>query len=62
MASPLEKELQTFETHKSELLSSNADRFALIEDDKVIDVFDTNLDGIQLGHRYCVNVPCSGVL
>ena len=57
MASPLEKERRTFEAHKAELLASHAGRFALIKDDKVIDVFDTNLDAIQQGYRHCGNVP-----
>ncbi len=57
MTSPLEKELQTFEAHKSKLLASNAGRFALIKDDSVIDVFDTHLDAIQQGYRHCGNVP-----
>ena len=57
MARPLEKERRTFEAHKAELLASHAGRFALIKDDKVIDVFDTNLDAIQQGYRHCGNVP-----
>ncbi len=53
----LEKELQTYETHKDELIGKAKGKFALIKDDQVIDVFDTKIDAIRQGYERFGNVP-----
>jgi hypothetical protein len=53
----LEKELQTYEAQKSELLGKSKGKFVLIKDDQVIDVFDTNMDAIRQGYKRFGNVP-----
>ena len=45
----LEKELETFEAHKEELLADNEGRWVLIKDDQVVGVFDTDRDAFEQG-------------
>ena len=54
---PLRRELETFEAHRAELLGRAAGKYALIHDDQVVDVFDTEADAIRDGYRQFGNVP-----
>jgi len=57
MTSQLEKELETFEAHKDELLAKAAGKFALVKGSEVVDVFDTAEDAIRQGYDRFGNVP-----
>lgn len=57
MPNLLDEEFQTFEKHKSDLLSDNVGRFVLIKGDQIIDVFDTQLDAVRQGYKRFGNVP-----
>ena len=52
-----EKELQTYETHKAELLKKTPGKYVLIKDDQIIDVFDTQMDAVNQGYRRFGVVP-----
>jgi hypothetical protein len=54
---PLQRELQTFEAHRAELLGRAAGKYALVHEDEVADVFDTEGDAIRDGYRRFGNVP-----
>lgn len=53
----LESELRTFNEHRSELLASDAGRFALVKGDTVIGVFDSETEAIRHGYQTLGNVP-----
>ena len=57
MPNLLNQEFQTFEKHKSDLLSDNVGRFVLIKGDQIIDIFDTQLDAVRQGYKRFGNVP-----
>lgn len=57
MTSIFQTELQTFEAHMSELLVDNAGKFALIKGDRLVDIFDTNVDALRQGYKEFGNVP-----
>lgn len=46
----LQKELETYENHKKELLSMARGKFVLIKSDKILGEFDTEADAIQEGY------------
>ena len=54
---PLQRELETFEAHRAELLGQAPGKFALVHDGQVVDVFDAEADGIREGYRQFGNVP-----
>jgi hypothetical protein len=54
---PLQRELDTFEAHRAELLAASAGRYALVHGDQVAGVFDNEHDGISEGYRSFGNVP-----
>jgi hypothetical protein len=54
---PLRQELETFDAHRAELLGRAQGKFALVHGDQVVDVFDTEADGIREGYRQFGNVP-----
>ncbi|OGW05562.1 MAG: hypothetical protein A2889_06405 [Nitrospinae bacterium RIFCSPLOWO2_01_FULL_39_10] len=57
MGELLTKELQTFNTHKSELIGKANGKFALVKDDQIVDIFDTKFDAIRQGYEHFGNVP-----
>ncbi len=57
MATMLEKELETYEAHKSELLGTDRGRFVLIKNDQVHGTFDSQMDAIRQGYRLFGNQP-----
>ena len=56
MAQALQKELETYEAHKDELVSKAKGKFALIKGQDVVDVFDTAADAIRQGYERFGNV------
>lgn len=54
---PLRQELETFDAHRAELLGRAAGKFALVHEDQVIGIFDTEADAIRDGYRQFGNVP-----
>jgi hypothetical protein len=53
----LANELHTFAAHKLELLAHAEGKFALVHDDEVVGVYDTENDAIAEGYRRFGNVP-----
>jgi chitinase len=53
----LAKELETFDLKKGELLAKGTGKFVLIKDDKVIDIFDTQMDAINQGYERFKDKP-----
>jgi hypothetical protein len=45
----LEKEKETYEKNKKQLLTSSAGKFVLIKEDKIIDIFESEKDAIKKG-------------
>lgn len=52
----LKKEIEVYESQKAELLDKSKGKFVLIKDDKVIDIFDTEIDAIRQGYKRFGNV------
>jgi len=48
----LEKELETYEAHRQELLAESEGKFVLIQDSKVIGVWDTYEDALKSGYDH----------
>ena len=57
MAGLLEKELEAYQAQKSELLGNSKGKFALVKNEQVIDVFDSQTDAIRQGYKQFGNVP-----
>ncbi|MEX0728461.1 MAG: hypothetical protein WD065_19470 [Planctomycetaceae bacterium] len=57
MTQLLEKELATFNDHKSELLSSSRGKFVLIHEGDVVGTYNDSSDAIQEGYARFGNVP-----
>lgn len=53
----LETELRTFNEHRSQLLSSDAGRFALVKGETLMGVFDSETEAIRHGYQTLGNVP-----
>ncbi|MBM3335983.1 hypothetical protein FJY63_15095 [Candidatus Sumerlaeota bacterium] len=51
MANMLEPELKTFEAHKSELIGSSKGKYALVKEDRIVNVFDAKMDAIRQGYE-----------
>jgi hypothetical protein len=54
---PLQQELETFDVHRAELLGRVAGKYALVHQDDVVGIFDTDTDAIREGYRQFGNVP-----
>jgi len=57
MTEALKKEMETFEAQKAELINRSKGKYALIKDDKVVGIFDSQIDAIQQGYERFGNVP-----
>lgn len=57
MENLLEREIKAFEDKKAELLAKFKGKFALIKEDEVIDIFDTEDDAVRHGYEKFGNVP-----
>ncbi len=53
----LDKELNTYEAHKKELLGSNENKYVLIKGEKVEGVFNNEQDAISKGYELYLNEP-----
>jgi hypothetical protein len=56
-ASALEHELRTYSSHRRELLARGQGKWVLIHGDRVLDIFDTQMDAISRGYRELGAVP-----
>lgn len=57
MVEILKRELETYEAQKSELIGRAMGKFALIKEEEVVGVFDTQMDAIRQGYARFGNVP-----
>jgi hypothetical protein len=57
MATPLDRELATYEREKARLLKESEGKFVLIHHDDVIGVFETQFDAIDEGWKRFPNQP-----
>jgi len=57
MVAVLEKELETYECKRAELVGKAKDKFALVKDTEIVDIFDSELDAIRAGYERFGNVP-----
>ncbi len=48
---PLKKELETFEQHKLELLATSEGKYAVVQGDRVVGVWDTYADALTAGYK-----------
>ncbi len=53
----LERELQTFEEHREELVGTSRGKFVLIHDGDIVGTFESKKDAIGVGYRTLGNVP-----
>ena len=57
MSHKLERELETYEQNKDDLLKTAEGKYVLIADDRILGVFDTQRDGIRQGYKELGNRP-----
>jgi len=57
MANILSKEIETYEKNKQNLLKESRGKFVLIKGEKIINVFDTQLDALKVGIDKFGNAP-----
>jgi hypothetical protein len=57
MAEALAQELQTYRMNLDCLLGTDEGRFVLIHGDRVLGVFDNQIDAIRTGYQQLGNVP-----
>lgn len=53
----LDKELETFEANKTELLVEAEGKYVLIHDGRVLGTYVSETDAIAEGYKMCGNVP-----
>jgi len=53
----LKQELETFESHKAELVGKAKGKYVLIKNTEIVDTFDTPIDAIKQGYKNFGNVP-----
>ncbi len=57
MTTKLDKELQTYEAHREELLGSNRGKFVLIKGERLVGTFESQQDAIERGYEEFGNEP-----
>lgn len=57
MSELLQRELQTYEINKADLLKRGENRFVLIREDSIAGLFDTEADAVTSGYQTYGNVP-----
>lgn len=55
--SKLDKELETYKTHKAQLLATVENEFVLIHGSDIVETFETEVDAIKHGYQEFGNVP-----
>lgn len=53
----ISRELKTFKENKTQLLKKAEGKFVLIHQNKIIDIFETEDEGIQAGYEQLGNTP-----
>jgi hypothetical protein len=53
----LDREIETYETHKAELLVKAEGKYVLIKGDAILDIFASEEDAIHRGYERLGNVP-----
>ena len=53
----LRQELETYDTHREQLLGEARGKFVLIRGDSIVSTYDTEQDAINEGYRQFGNVP-----
>lgn len=53
----LKQELETYETHREQLLGEARGKYVLIRGDSIVATYDTEQDAINEGYRQFGNVP-----
>jgi hypothetical protein len=53
----LDKELETFEKHKADLVGRAKGKFVLIKGEEIVGVFETQGDAVRQGYERLGNVP-----
>lgn len=54
---PLQQELDTYESHREQLLGEAQGKYVLIHHDEIVATYDTERDAINEGYRRFGNVP-----
>ncbi len=54
---PLRQELETYETHREQLLGEARGKYVLIRGHSIVATYDTEQDAINEGYRQFGNVP-----
>jgi len=57
MVEMLEKELETYEHSRAELVGKAEGKFALVKERRIVDIFDSESDAIRAGYEQFGNVP-----
>jgi hypothetical protein len=57
MAQVLEKEAETYERHREELLAKHEGKYVLIYGEQVQGIFDTPMDAVRSGYQRFGHVP-----
>ena len=57
MAGPLEEEIKTYEENKQELVKKANEKYVLIKDKVIVDIFESEQDAIKIGIGKFGNVP-----
>jgi hypothetical protein len=53
----LKQELETYETHREQLLGEARGKYVLVRRDSIVATYDTEQDAINEGYRQFGNVP-----
>jgi hypothetical protein len=53
----LKKEIKTYNAHKAELVGQSKGKFVLIKDDRIVGVFESEMDAAHQGYERFGNVP-----
>ena len=57
MSEMLKKEMETYNVHKSELIGRSKGKYVLVKDDRIVGVFDSEMDAAHQGYERFGNVP-----
>ena len=56
-ANQLDQEMKTYETHKENLLAKSKGKFVLIKGDKILGIFENQVDAVNQGYKDLGVVP-----